>query len=197
MYAEFIYRPLSGQFPEKHFGEVTPHVSWVKFMDNDYQEWVGSFAQGWEGYVTCIVNLEENDLAFIVTGGFGYLIDIRKRELLNQTAISDIKTALADLDRRRVIFSEGIGLKCIDFAGNVTTLLNQPFFDEIELLNIKDHRLYAHYWYYQRVGNPFCFEMNLQTNEYYNSLNEQVNQNQIAKGTKPSVIEKLKKWFRD
>jgi hypothetical protein len=94
MNSEFIYRPISGQYPEKHFGNISPNCLWVKFVDKDEQEWVGSFEQSWVEQGTFIINLTKKGKAFIVAGGQTFLIDINTREQLNKTEISDTKTAI-------------------------------------------------------------------------------------------------------
>lgn len=200
MFAEFIDRPISGCFPEQHFGPVTPYAAWVMFTDKDYQQWVGSFAQGWEGFATSIINLEEYEKTLIIAGGNGYLIEVTKRQLLNETELSAIKTAIADPGRQRIIFSNGLNLQYIDFDGKISILYGEYFFDDIELLEIKDDKLYAHYWYYRRDSNPFSFEMDLVTKEIKDSYHDQTPDTKTKEKKEnktPSVIDKIKNWFKN
>ena len=197
MFAEFVDRPTSGQFPEKHFGQVTPYSAWVLFTDKYYQQWVGSFARGWEGFATLIINLEEREKTFVVKGGNGYLIDISQQELVNQDELSGIKTAIADVERQRIIFTDGYNLQCIDFKGKVYILYDRNYFDEVELLEIRNNNLYARYWYYQRDSSPFSFEMDLVTKEVKDSYDDQVTDTQMNETNNPSAIDKLKKWFKN
>jgi hypothetical protein len=173
MFAEFIDRPISGQFQEKHFGQVTPYSIWVLFTDKGYQHWVGSFAQGWEGFPTLIFNLDEQEKALIVAGGDGYLINVLQKELLNEDELSGIKTAITDAERQRIIFSDGLNLHCIDFDGKVSILYDDHYFDDVELLEIRDGKLYARYWHYQSGNKPFSFEMDLVTREVKDSFYDQ------------------------
>ncbi len=76
MNSEFIYRPISGQYPEKHFGNISPNCLWVKFVDKDEQEWVGSFEQSWVEQGTFIINLTRKGKAFIVAGGQTFLLTL-------------------------------------------------------------------------------------------------------------------------
>ena len=197
MFAEFVDRPTSGQFTEKHFGQVTPYSAWVLFTDKDYQQWVGSFARGWEGFATLIINLEKQEKAFVVAGGDGYLIDISQQELINEDELSGIKTAIADVVRQRIIFSDGLNLQCIDFEGKVSILYDDHYFDDVELLEIRDNTLYARYWYYQRDSSPFSFEMDLATKEVKDSYNDQATDTQMNKSNNSSAIEKIKMWFKN
>ena len=105
MFVEFIDRPISGQFQEKHFGQVTPYAAWALFTNNDYSQWAGSFARGWEGFATLIINLEKEAKAFVVAGGDAYLIDVTTQQMLNKEELSGIKTAISDAERERIIFS--------------------------------------------------------------------------------------------
>ena len=169
MFAEFIDRPISGQFPEKHFGQVTTYVAWVLFTDNDYQQWFASFPRSWEGFASIIINLEVCDKAFVVAGGNGYFIDIFRRELVSKNEFTGIKTAIADLANQKVIFSDGLSIQCIDAEGNVSILFDDYYFDDIEFLEIKDNYLHARYWYYQGGSNPFSFKINLFSKEVKDS----------------------------
>lgn len=196
MFAEFIDRPISGQFPEKHFGRITPYSSWVKFTDKDYQEWVGSFTQGWEGHATLIINFEVEAKAFVVTGGEGYLIDISKRQQLNTDEFSEIKSAIADPERQRVIFSSGYDLQTVDFDGLHSTLFEKYYFDDIELTEIRNNKLYARYWYYQRDSQPFRFEIDLETKEVKDTYFDTVSNTYTNDNPNPTLFQKLSKWFK-
>lgn len=169
MFAEFINQPISGQYPEKHFGSISPNSLWVKFTDKACEDWVGSFQQGWTGYGTFILNLNKQEKAFVVAGGLSYLIDISTKRVLNKQGISDTKSAIFNDDQTIIYFSGGYDLQCIDLDGNVSVLFDDYYFDDIELKAIKEHKLYARYWHYQRDQEPFRFEINLQTKEVKDS----------------------------
>jgi hypothetical protein len=172
MFAEFIDRPITGQFPEKHFGDVSPYSSWVKFTDKIFQEWVGSFAQNWDGYLTSIINFEKQEIAFVIACGNGYLVDIAKRQLLSDKVIEAITSAIKDYKRQSVIFTNGYNLQIMDKTGKASILLDKYFFDEIEFLEIRDDILFARYWYYQKSGQPFSFQMNLLNFEIIDTFND-------------------------
>lgn len=196
MFAEFIYRPTSGQYPEKHFGKVSPNCLWVKFMDNDYEEWVGSFQQYWDGYGTFILYLDKKEKAFVVAGGQSYLIDISTRHQMNKQEISSTKSAILNDEQTIVYFSDGRGLQFVDMNGNISVLLDIYYFDNIELIEVKGNKLYARYWYYQRDAEPFLFEIDLQTKEFKDSHND----NKLGEHTnvklKLSLFDKIAKWIK-
>ena len=73
--------PTSGEFSEYYFGEHFRQTIWVEFVDNEYKKWAGCFdCDDINGLNEVLVD-KENKVAFVVSGGVGYLIDIEKREL--------------------------------------------------------------------------------------------------------------------
>ncbi len=72
-----------------HFGQTFNSRLWIKFTDNNQEEWAGCFSKQ---YPTAdkVVTSSNNETAFILAGGRGYLIDIQTRELLN--LIDDLPT---------------------------------------------------------------------------------------------------------
>lgn len=93
--------PSSGEYVEKHFGEHFDARLWVKFTDNNCQEWVGCFAKPFYNGLDLVLTEEQNRFGFVVAGGKGYLVDIDKRaivvELEEQPAIeSAVRTESPD-----------------------------------------------------------------------------------------------------
>lgn len=163
MSAEFIEKPISGKFTEKHIGNVTSNATWILFTNNKYEQWVASFDSGWSGYSNFIIPIEEQDRAFVVVGGVGYLIDILNQQVMNFKFHSGIKTIIYDAVRERAIYSDGLDIRFINYEGVVSILYDSRYFDDVELLEIKENTLHARYWYYQGANTPFFFEMNLVT----------------------------------
>ena len=191
-----IYKQTDfGNIPWKHFGAILPNSIWIKFTDKDYQEWVGSFERGWDGYGTFIINLDQQEKVFVVLGGKGFLIDITKRAQLNINEIADIKTAPPNYKQTIVYFSGGYNLQFIDLTGNVSVLFDNYFFDDIELIEIKDDKLYAKYGHYQRDTEPFRFEINLLTKEVKDSFNDNSIKEYPYKNPNLSLFDKLRKWI--
>ncbi|MCF6142561.1 hypothetical protein L1S34_14810 [Flavobacterium sp. K77] len=195
MNAEFIYRPISGKYPEKHFGNITPNSLWIKFVDKDEQVWVGSFEQSWVEQGTFILNLIKKRKAFIVVGGQTFLIDINKREQLNKTEISDTKTAIIDEQEENIYYSSGFDLRYMDINGNDFVLFDKYYFDDIKLIEIKNKKLYATYWNYQTSNKPFHFEIDLITKELKDSFYNSENLTYSYENPNPTFFTKLKKWI--
>jgi hypothetical protein len=196
MFAEFINRPISGQYQEKHFGKVSPNCLWVKFTDRDYQDWVGSFQQGWDGYGTFILNLDKQEKAFVVAGGHSFLVDISTRQQINKQEITDTKSAIFNDEQTVIYFSGGYDLQFVDIDGNVSVLFDNYYFDDIELIEIKDNKLYARYWHYQRDAQPFCFEINLLTNEVKDSFYDKQKQEYTTEKPTSSLLNRITKWIK-
>lgn len=195
MNSEFIYRPISGQYPEKHFGNISPNCLWVKFVDKDEQEWVGSFEQSWVEQGTFIINLTRKGKAFIVAGGQTFLIDINTREQLNKTVISDTKTAITDEQGENIYYSSGFDLRFMDIKGNDFVLFDNYYFDDIKLNEIKDNKLYATYWNYQTSNEPFRFEIDVVTKEVKDSFYNSETKSYSYENPKPTFFSKLTKWI--
>lgn len=196
MFAEFINKPISGQYPEKQFGAISPNCIWVKFTDNKYQDWVGSFRKSWDGYGTFILNLEKQEKAFVVAGGEGFLVDISTRLQLNNQSITDTKSAISNDEQTIIYFSSGYDMQFVDIDGNVSVLLDNFYFDDIELVEIKDNILYVKYWHYLRESEPFRFEINLQTKEVKDFFINSQRQKYQTYNPNPSFFERIIKWSK-
>jgi hypothetical protein len=195
MNAEFIYRPISGQYLEKHFGSITPNCLWVKFVDKDEQEWVGSFKQSWVEQGTFIIILKKTGKAFVVAGGQSFLIDINSRGQLNKTEISDTKTAIVDDEEKNIYYSSGFDLRFMDIDGNDFILFDKYYFDDVKLKEIKEKKLYATYWNYQSGNEPFHFEIDLLTKEVKDSFYDSVKKVYTYEKPKTNLLTKWTKWI--
>src|SRR6478735_8952025 len=170
MVAEIIARPIAGRFPEKHFGKITADSLWVKFTDDNFQEWVGSFAANRAGYPNSLINFEKQEIIFVIASGTGYLLDVSTQSNIQDTIIEGITTAVKDDSGERIIFSNSYDLRAMNIYGDVSIILNEYFFDEIELLKVENNNLFARYWYYQKSKECFLFQFNLLTKEVKDSF---------------------------
>ncbi len=83
--ATIVYeKPASGEFKEIHFGQGRGNTLWVKFSDNlGIEEWIGTFSCG-DTQTMRVTKTVSPDRFMIVAGGYAYLVDATRRELLNQ-----------------------------------------------------------------------------------------------------------------
>ncbi|RRA92381.1 hypothetical protein [Paenimyroides viscosum] len=192
MHVEFINKPVSGKYPEKHFGNITPNCLWVKFTD-DENEWVGSFETGWVKDAKLIFQLQ-NHKAFIIANGHGYLIDFNLKEQINESVISHIESALLNAVNDTIYFIDGFDIKYVNSDGSVDVLLSDYNFDKIILIKIKDNKLYAKYWHYQANTNSFNFEIDLITKEVKDSFYIEEKQMNTDK-PKIGLVDRIKNYF--
>ncbi len=192
MQAEFINRPISGKYPEKHFGNITPNCFWVKFTD-DENEWVGSFETGWIKNVNLIFHLQ-NHKAFIIANGHGYLIDVISKEQINESVISHTESALPNTEDDKIYFIDGFDIKYVNSDGSVDVLFSDYNFDKIILIKIKDNKLYAKYWSYQNSTDFFNFEIDLITKEVKDSFYIEEKQINTDK-SKIGLVNRIKNYF--
>jgi hypothetical protein len=196
MTAEFINRPLSGEYEERHFGETSSNSSWVIFIDDECKEWVGSFAKNWEMNSNSILKLGERELVFIVACGQGYLIDAGMKAQINKDEIKGITSAICDHDTKKIYFSNSYDLKVLDEFGNIDVFYDRYFFDDIELIEIRENKLYARYWNYQASKIPYRFEIDLDSKKIVDSFYDQQNDLYSHKNPEPTLIQKIINTFR-
>lgn len=192
MHVEFINKPVSGKYPEKHFGNITPNCLWVKFTD-DENEWVGSFETGWIKNVNLIFPLQ-NYKVFIIVNGHGYLIDVISKEQINESVITHIESALPNTEDDKIYFIDGFDIKYVNSDGSVDVLFSDYNFDKIILIKIKDNKLYAKYWHYQANTNSFNFEIDLITKEVKDSFYIEEKQMNTDK-PKIGLVDRIKNYF--
>ncbi len=86
MYAKILTNiPALGDTPEIHFGDHFQYSLWIEFMDPNNEKWYGCFSSDYpvdDLHTFNKVLLDpSNQTAFVVVGGFGYLVDINNRQI--------------------------------------------------------------------------------------------------------------------
>ena len=74
--------PVSGSIDEVRF-DAAGTCNWVRFVDDEYQEWCGVFGRGFTKDVNAVVNRYGH--CFVLSSGQGYLVDVHSRALLHKT----------------------------------------------------------------------------------------------------------------
>lgn len=75
--------PVSGEYYETHFGKYTSDSLWIKFLPDDSENWIGSFANGKLGFVNRKIQDRSSFSKFgILNNGAFYLIDPHTKEIL-------------------------------------------------------------------------------------------------------------------
>src|SRR5690242_8551790 len=107
-------KPLSGVYEEKLFGSDSGNTLWVKFSDRDeIVEWIGKFGTG--GSASARVDKAiEPDKFLVSAGGFGYLVDATRRELLNHHFEPFTQDIAYDAKTNRFIIADYVRLRLIE-----------------------------------------------------------------------------------
>jgi hypothetical protein len=139
--AEIVFeKPLSGEFEEVLFGSDRGNTLWVKFSDKDgSNEWIGKFGVGSFGPER-VIKVAEPDSFFISAGGFVYLFDATKREVVYQYHNPVACDIIYDPKRQLLIVADYTQLHWIDF-GNKVLFSKQVALDGIRDLKINGHIL--------------------------------------------------------
>lgn len=115
--------PKSESFEELRFN-AEGDCTWVKFQDSEYIDWIGVFGKGWNDGGEDVIPINYG-IAFILSNGQGYIVDVNNRKLLGKTecdsagstviATTDIEIHIYDsnhlLFSTKRIASDGIKLK--------------------------------------------------------------------------------------
>ena len=129
-------KPLSGVYEEKLFGSDAGNTLWVRFSDRDgISEWIGKFGTGGSASVR-VDKAIEPDKFLISAGGFGYLVDATKRELVNHYFEKFTQDIAYDSKTNRFVVADYVRLRLIE-AGNVVFSSKRIALDGIRGLKIE------------------------------------------------------------
>jgi len=178
MKAEILTQiPVSGDFQEIHFGKTFKSQLWIKFIDNNFQEWVGCFARSYQTWDKVLTD-EANETAFIVAGGQCYLIDISTKELLHHlNEDSVIESVIQTTNPKRFLVSI---CNCIYIFDNKKLIKHYkpPFIvDGIYFTAQKEQKAIGHLYSYENEKDFFIgFSFDLITHEMTIDKNVKIRQ---------------------
>ena len=111
------FRPISGTFPEIPF-DAHGNTTWVKFTDDRFDEWCGIFGAGINSssVVACST---DGPIAFVVSAGQGYFIDINSRHLLHKTKSDQIAAAAFIPGSKDVVACDWTNIYILGASGTV------------------------------------------------------------------------------
>lgn len=194
MNAEIIDRPISGNYEEHHFGKPNPDGQWVKFVDKDFQEWVGSFEKGWVDK-SFILEIKRSGSILVLAAGHAYLIDPNSRKQLLQTEVRGVKSAIIHQSEEVIYYSNGYEIFYFDHHGEQQFFYSNYELDALELIEIENNNLRAKGRHYKLKDEPFYLEIDLQNNELKDSILSEPNRLQPTEIRGSSLFTKLKKWL--
>ena len=192
MIADIIDCPISGTYPEKHFGNTSTHCIWILFTDDNYQQWVGSFEKGLLTLSRTIL-LKTKEISIVLANGKMYLINVNTRECIYTSEASYVKNIVVDTNEENIFFTTGYELYQMDCNGNTMELLEDRYYDDLSIMELKGNTLYVSYHNYQSSKKTFTLEIDWITNEIKDSYDSFVSSR--AKEKKKSVFWRLVQWL--
>jgi len=116
--AEIVFeKPLAGAFEEVSFGSDKGNTLWIKFSDKDgCGEWIGRFGVGSRGPER-VVKIAEPDRFFISAGGFAYVFDATRREIVFQYGDEFLQDIIYDTERSLIITAHYTRLCWVNHEG--------------------------------------------------------------------------------
>ena len=197
--------PFSGSYPEKHFGQNFNYQIWVEFEDNNFNKWLGCFPKHFPHphFDKTFVDKNNNN-AFVVIGGIGYLIDIANQTLLYQTEeYPAIESAMVTADPDFFIAGVMYSVYIFDKSGLFKEIKPDFFVDGIFFTGQKGKNAFGDLYSSVYQGFNVGFELNLETFEM--KMNKEIKVRRtgpfeyvILKDTgktSSSLIAKLRKWL--
>lgn len=158
--------PTSGQYPEKHFGQHFSSQLWIEFEDNYGNKWNGCFAKEPNQGIDCALASNDNQTAFIVAGGLGYLISIQTRELLVETDCPPvIESAIVTTNPDYFLVGTSYDIKVFDSKELVREIKPNQTVDGIYLKEQKDNKALGELSSYAYDGYKLTFDIDLTTFE--------------------------------
>lgn len=136
--------PTSGQYEEIMFdlADTWRGQNWhyVLFTTTNGQEWCGHFREK-EGSNFMTAELPDKNIACVVSGGHGYIIDIDKKEKIKDLA-SDMIISLASDNKSSFIIATYWNLQRVDSSFTETDIKLPIQTDGIYFLDTKDKKLF-------------------------------------------------------
>ncbi len=113
MSALFLSEPTPSGDYEEHRFDATGDCSWVLFRPPSEADWVGIFGKARWGKSAAAVDWDD-ERAFVIAGGQGYLINTATRALLYRTAGDRLQDVIYVEARRRFVLADELYLHVFD-----------------------------------------------------------------------------------
>ena len=115
--------PISGQLPEYSFGERFNSPLWVEFKSNQGDSWYGCFSRLWDKGLDKVLVDNNEQTAFVVAGGQGYLLDVQNKKTLFLTEdYPAIESAIKTDNPEYYIAGMFYSIYVIDTKGELKTI---------------------------------------------------------------------------
>ena len=106
-------RPQSGLYEEIDFS-YSNDLLWVKFIEDDYTQWLGKFQLGWKPGKCKISSITNTSCVAILSGGIINIFDFNERQILT-TSKRDFYEDIQYLKKLDVlVITDGISIEIAD-----------------------------------------------------------------------------------
>lgn len=137
-------RPLSGDYPEKWFGESTGDGVAVLFEDSQYDDWLGIFQKGEYGCSFAGL-LGEKPFAFVIANGQGYVVDIDAKEIVCMTDDDYLQAAITVPNKELAVAAGFTNLHIYGLDGLVWEERSFAM-DGIRLQRVEGSKVFGEFW---------------------------------------------------
>jgi hypothetical protein len=141
MFAEFIYRPTSGQYEEHSFDLETvwksPNWCWVKFTTNNGEEWVGSF----RGTPKKTAIADKINIIAVLTDDCIYMLNIEKRKIVFHEPQTNYRDLIEAPTKDKFLVADYYQIGLLDKDFNFHLLETEFDMDYIKFIGYEGTRL--------------------------------------------------------
>ena len=101
-------KPVSGTIPEQHFDVSAATNTWVRFGDDEGNDWVGVFGNADNAFFSAAVPFGDDGgrTALVIARGQGYIVDTLARRLLRKTDWDYSYSAVAPPGRDFIVVAD-------------------------------------------------------------------------------------------
>ena len=158
MDANIIYeKPVSGTYPEIHFGGTAGNSMWVLFSDGGLDEWVGIFGHAFGHCGLMKIQPLAANRFMIFAGAAIYLVDAGRKALLESYSDDFLSDAVFDEAREQLIVADFIRLRGIR-AGSEIWRSKRIALDGIHSLYLTNDQVGGLAEFEDGRNEPFVFD---------------------------------------
>jgi hypothetical protein len=153
--------PLSGEYHEKHFGNVDSNPLWIKFHPDEEVNWIGSFENGGfklENEKFLEINTKPQ-VALLKNGAF-YIVDYVSKELIFHPDDNYFVDFEISSERNQIFLATFWGIYIYQ-DNKLTKEIRPEFIDGIRFIGMKNETLFGEI--YEPGLNWSEFKLNTKT----------------------------------
>lgn len=127
--------PPSGEYEEYNFGSGND-LLWVKFIDDDYSEWVAKFGLG-DGYTNKIIQYGA-DTVYILAHGLLYKFNFKEKRILKVFYENSFSDLIISSQHHKIIVNDGLAIYIYDPQDQLLFQTERISLDGIEFISLED-----------------------------------------------------------